>query len=307
MFKKLRNKFILTIVGITTIILIISFSLIYLAAKNSTMARGPIPKDAPEYTKEVRIIVEEHVHTDRESFLNSLALELFSTGIVFEIIITVVAYILSEEFIKPVKSAYESQKIFVANASHEIKTPLAAIQANLEAADIKGNHWLENVEYETKKLSKINSELLTLAKNDLEATPKKLENISLEKIIDELTEKSKSRLKNKDLKITGKSKVLKISVSDFSQLFDILLDNAIKYSNKKITINIKNDSFEIKNDGKTLKRTDLEHIFERFYQADKNSDGVGLGLSIAKSIADKNHWEIVPSSGKSETTFKVMF
>ena len=69
---------------------------------------------------------------------------------------------------------------------------------------------------------------------------------------------------------------------------------------------LNNHDFTITNDGAKISKDALPHIFERFYQADKTADGVGLGLSIAKSIADRNHWKLEVKSDK-DTTFVLHF
>lgn len=85
------------------------------------------------------------------------------------------------------------------------------------------------------------------------------------------------------------------------------MDNAIKYCNKKIKLVIDNHMLLISNDGAKISEKDLEHIFERFYQVDKSSEGVGLGLSIAKATAKRSGWDLSAKSDKSFTTFCLKF
>ena len=307
MFRKLRNKFALTIILISSIIIAMSLSLVYFLAANSAENRNPFPKNAPNYTKEVRTIIDEHIHGERKEYLNSLSISLISTGITLEIIIAITSFILADKYIEPVKNAYETQKEFIANASHEIKTPVAAIQANLEAADIKDNHWIDNIEFEIAKIAKLNTELLILARNDLIIQKSTQEEIEIKKLVQKNIEKIKPRAESKKLIFSGQEKKIKIAKSDFEQVLNILLDNAIKYSDKKITIKLTEKSLEIKNDGKIIPKNELEKIFDRFYQTDKTSEGVGLGLSIAKTISDRNDWQLTANSTKTTTTFKLVF
>ncbi len=307
MFRKLRNKFALTIILISSFIIFSSLSLVYVLAANSAENRNPFPNNAPNYTNEVRTIIKERIHGERKEYLNALSISLMSTGITLEVIIAIISFILADKYIEPVKAAYESQKTFIANASHEIKTPIAAIQANLEAADIKNNHWIDNVEFETKKIAALNSELLMLAKNDMITKKSNTENIELRALIEANIEKIKPRLGNKKIKLHGEKTQIKIQRLDFEQVLNILLDNAIKYSDKKIEINLKKNILEIKNDGKMINKNEQDKIFDRFYQSDKTSEGVGLGLSIAKTISERNNWQITASSTKALTTFKLIF
>ncbi|MBQ6570990.1 HAMP domain-containing histidine kinase [Candidatus Saccharibacteria bacterium] len=306
MFRKLRNKFILTNFVISTVILLISFGAIYLFAYQSSERRASVPDDAPSYKEDVSNIINERIRLDRSSSLDSLLVNMFATGIVIEVVVVVVSYFLAERSIRPIQEAYESQKLFIANASHEIKTPLAAIQANLEAADITGNHWIDNVALETEKLAALNSELLTLAKSDITDEIAKTEPVKLKDLVIKNVKSVEPRLKSKTITIKGKNPPLTLAKADFVQLFNIILDNAIKYSDQTISIEISDKSVKVKNDGATIPKEKLPHIFDRFYQVDKSSDGVGLGLSIAKSLAEKNKWTLSVSSAKSTTEFKIV-
>lgn len=307
MFKNLRNKFALTIITVSTTIIVLSFSLIFVITTDSIHKNRPLPPEGPNYTTEVKEIVDKHVFEDREKIVNTLLINLIVTGLALELIISFFAFLLAEKYIAPVRQAYESQKTFIANASHEIKTPLAAIEANLEAANIKNNHWIENIEYEVKKNSSLNSELLILAKNDLITEKQTAEEVNLKKLIGDSLNKATPRLDNKNLNFKGKKAIVKIQRNDLLQIFEIFLDNAIKYSNKKISVISTEKYIEIINDGQTIEEKELDKIFNRFYQIDKSSDGVGLGLSIASSIAKRNKWKIIPKSTDKTTSFKLIF
>ena len=82
-----------------------------------------------------------------------------------------------------------------------------------------------------------------------------------------------------------------------------LIDNAIKYSGGKIWLSVSEKELKLKNDGATIPKENLKHVFDRFYQVDKSKQGVGLGLSIAKSLADKNSWKLSVSSDDKTTEF----
>jgi signal transduction histidine kinase len=81
------------------------------------------------------------------------------------------------------------------------------------------------------------------------------------------------------------------------------MDNAIKYSDKLITLEVTDEKLVVGNDGAVISKKDLPHVFERFYQADKSSEGVGLGLSIAKSVAMRIGWELSVDSDAKMTRF----
>ncbi len=307
MFGKLRNKLILTNLGITSVIILLVFTVIYLASTHSADRRPLIQENSLGYTNEMEDFVEIMVRKERDVAARELLVILILSGVSIEILVAIVSYYLAEKAIEPVREAYEAQKFFIANASHEIKTPLAAIAANLEAADIKGNKWINNVEKETTKLAKLNGELLNMARIDL-ATEATVEETNLEKLTKKTLESMTPRIAQKhfteDINAYGK---IKINKADYIQILEILMDNAIKYADKCINITLNNDALIIENDGKTIAKKDLAHIFDRFYQVDKSADGVGLGLAIAKGLAERNGWTILASSENNTTKFVVKF
>ena len=308
MFRKLRNKLIWINLGITTAVIVISFTAIYLFATHSAKNRPPIGAPQIEFENDdFENTVRISIIKEREAAATDLLIVLIIAGISIEIIVALVSYYLAEQSIKPIREAYESQKIFIANASHEIKTPLAAISANLEAADIKNNKWIRNVEKETAKLTSLNSALLTLARTDLIKSTTSSEEINLQDFINELLKSYEPRRAKINFTKNLKSTKVKLNSADFAQVFNILLDNAIKYCDKTIKIETTDHELIITNDGTAIKKQDLSHIFDRFYQADKSAEGVGLGLSIAKAAADKNHWHLKAESKNHTTKFIILF
>ena len=304
MFNKLRNKLIWINVGITSAVLLVVFSAIYIIYTQSADRRPPVPVgNMTIYADDVENIIEISIKNEKQVAARELLTMLIISGLVIEVAVALVSYFLAEQAIKPVKEAYNSQKVFIANASHEIKTPLAAIAANLEAADVKGNRFIDNVERETEKLARLNGELLALARTDL-VNDVSLEDVELKQAISQEIVSCEPRMKDikftKSINVSGKRKIAK---ADFLQIFNILMDNAIKYSDKKICLSLNDHELVIANDGATISREDLPHIFERFYQTDKSAEGVGLGLAIAKSLAERNNWVLSAESTKNQTEF----
>lgn len=308
MFRKLRNKLIFINLGITSLVVVIVFTVIYISSTRIADNRPPMPNDRrEEFSEDVENFVEKSIAAERQTAARDLLITLIISGVAIEIMVAFISYFLADEAIKPVREAYETQKVFIANASHEIKTPLAAISANLEAADIKNNRWISNVEKETAKLTALNGELLTLARTDLVNTVN-LEEVDLGAVLNREIKTFEPRLNGIDFeKYIATGEKIKINVADLVQVFNILLDNAIKYCDKKISVNLAGRELVVKNDGTVISEKDLAHIFDRFYQADKSVEGVGLGLSIAKTLADRNNWKISAKSTDSETEFVVKF
>ncbi|MBQ3445567.1 HAMP domain-containing histidine kinase [Candidatus Saccharibacteria bacterium] len=298
--------------GITSVVILGVFGIIYFAATESANRRPPIPQEmtfttsASEAGTDVEKIVTYTIREEKAAAAQNLLITLVVAGVAIEIAVALVSYIMAEQAIKPVREAYESQKIFIANASHEIKTPLAAITANLEAADIHNNKWIRNVERETEKLSKLNSELLALARTDL-ANAVLAEEVDLATTARQTIESFEPRISRKQLSVKiDLPEKIKINSSDFIQILSILMDNAVKYCGKQVRVTINSHELVVMNDGAKISDQDLPRVFDRFYQVDKSAEGVGLGLAIAKSLADRNSWKLTARCDKM-TNFTLNF
>lgn len=188
MFRRLRNRLIVINVVVTTLVLAIAFSTIYIVAKNVAGERPMVTKETVEFSPDMSQLVVERILVDRKAALNSLLASLLLVGASVEVAVVMLSYALAEAAIRPVKEAYETQKVFISNASHEMKTPLAAISANLEAADIEGNRWIDNTIHEVKWMTQLNNELLALTRADNGKTAGKrtVEKISLELLAEEV-------------------------------------------------------------------------------------------------------------------------
>lgn len=326
MFKKLRNKIIGIAMVSTTIVLVVAFSVIY-SVVSTDIANRPMPKaewesannnsntitiNSEEFENEqLNKTIKKHLNEDREGFLKTLLLSLIITGVFIEAIVFIIVLFLAEQSIKPVRDTYEAQKQFIANASHEIKTPLAVIQANLEASEITDNIWINNAAEKAEELAELNGQLLALARIEANTNEKvdKTE-VKLKSLVKKLSDPLKPQLEKKGtkLKIEGsETKPLSLNLPAAKQILNILLDNAIKYSDKKINIVVSGRKIVVKNDGAIIPAEKLPHLFERFYQVDKTSNGVGLGLAIASEVAEKNNWKLTASSDNKSTSFILIF
>lgn len=192
---------------------------------------------------------------------------------------------------------------FIANISHELKTPVTVVRGSLEAlvdevvtdkALIKDYH--KQMLTEAKFLERLIKDLLELSK--LQSLEFKIEktDVSINKIIDEVVRSAKKIAKDKDIKIDVNKSVDDIKISGdyhrLRQMFMIILDNAIKFSNygDRVSINISKNKLTINDEGIGIFKEDIPYIFERFYQSryENNKTGTGLGLAIAKKIADRH-------------------
>ena len=308
MFKKLRNKFILTNVIFTTLILAISFGSIFAATAISDKERPPRLHEHEQMTSEMREAFDEEIKQDRARRLEQLGITLLLVAIVTELLVFVASYYYAERSIEPVKDAYNKQREFIANASHELKTPIAAARANFEALGATEQPWVDNVDSELDRAAKLVNDLLVLARTDGRTVAIEKKDVNLAKIVKRHTQLIEARLGDKEIKLNLPEKVeAKIVKADFEQVLDILLDNAVKYSMSKIEVIVSSKSLTVKNDGKTIPQEKLARVFDRFYQTDKTVDGSGLGLAIAKAVVDQNNWKIRADSDKKTTSFILEF
>ena len=308
MFKKLRNKFILTNVFFTTLILAISFGSIFAATAISNKERPPRMREHEQMSSEMREAFDEEIKQDREQRLERLGITLLLVAVMTELLVFIASYYYAEKSIKPVKDAYDKQREFIANASHELKTPIAAARANFEALGTTEEPWTDNVDSELDRAAKLVNDLLVLARTDGRTVAVEKKDVDLVKIVKKHTQLIEARLGDKKLELNLPEKAeAKMVKADFEQVLDILLDNAVKYSKSKIEVTLSSKSLIVKNDGKTIPQEKLARVFDRFYQTDKTADGSGLGLAIAKAVVDQNNWKIRAESDKKTTSFILEF
>ena len=240
-------------------------------------------------------------------------------GFVGIIIIILIAKKISDTIVKPVEKAFEKQKQFVSDASHELKTPLAVIEANADVLQDKigEDKWLAYIQNEVQSMNKLVNDLLTLAKMENEQKTN-YEKFNLSKEVQMSVAVFESMIYEKKIKLeTNIKENIEFSgdKEDIKHIVSIIIDNAIKHTeeNKKIIVNVdkeKNDiKIEIKNEGEPIAIEDQEKIFERFYRVDKarnrNEKRYGLGLAIAKQIVEKYNGTIKASSKEGFTSFVV--
>ena len=240
--------------------------------------------------------------------------------LIVEILVYYVSKMLTKRITKPAQESYEKQRDFIADASHELKTPLAVIIASSDElkSDKKNAKYVDNIKYESERMNNLIKSLLDLSKleNGVSIANYKEENIS--KIIERicLTFEAIAYENNVNIDINIEKDIkLKCSKEEIEKLISILLDNAIKHSYKdsSISVNLNNDknsiNLEIVNSGDPIKVGDEEKIFERFYRSDKSrkrdSNRYGLGLAIAKNIVINHNGTIKAFSKDGLTTFKI--
>ena len=229
--------------------------------------------------------------------------------------LSIIVILVSFSVFSPIKDAFNKQKQFISNASHELKTPLAIISANAEALKTQNgsNSFIDNINSQSERMEVLITDLLTLAKMDEEKMPLSSVVFNLSEVIinNSLTFDSIAFEKGKTLNLFVQPDVqYKGDINSVNNILNILLDNAVKHatSGGEINVYFKKEnsklSLTIYNTGSNVPEKDENKIFERFYRGDKSrsreSGGSGLGLSIAKSIADNNKWKISAKSKLNE-------
>lgn len=247
---------------------------------------------------------------------NHLRLSLIYFNLLILILSSGISYFFARRTLRPIEDMMDAQNRFTADASHELKTPLAAMRSEIEVnlrdkkLDMAGvKKLLESNLEEIGKLETLSNALLKLARyqEDVKLSFKKL---SLPEIIIESFEKVESLAKEKKIEFENNLQDIKIKGDRQSlvELFVILLDNAIKYSPEKSKVYISTEkeneytTIKVRDEGIGIKALDLPYIFNRFYRADSSRskekmDGYGLGLSIAKRIVEL-HGGIISATSK---------
>lgn len=260
--------------------------------------------------------------TNIRSRLLSLAVISFIIFCVFEIIAFLVSKRITSWIINPVNDAFKKQKDFIADASHELKTPLAVMMASIDCIDInkKNEKYINNIKLESDRMNNLISKLLDLSKAENVSNKEMYNDNDISKIIEKrvLVFESLAFENNVDIELDIlKNIIFKSSKTEIDELVSILIDNAIKHSYKNSTIKVKlykeknNIILDVINHGDDILEEECDKIFERFYRSDKSrnrdSNRYGLGLAIAKSIVINHNGQIKAFSKDNVTTFRVIF
>lgn len=240
--------------------------------------------------------------------------------VVFNIVVFFTAgfasYGLAKRTLEPIEATHEQQERFTADVSHELRTPLTALKMETEVAlldkTLSKNGLREALESnleEAGKLEALINNLMRLTKLESAALQQQFNKVDIHDVLSEALAATATTAAAQKITITPniKSGYVQGDRSSLIQLFVVLIDNAIKYSThgSKVTVNMQNDgdscSVIIKDHGQGIEPKALEHVFERFYRADKarragSTQGFGLGLSIAKYIAHRHNGTITLAS-----------
>ena len=224
------------------------------------------------------------------------------TGAVFVLCLAVV-YVLvrlaSKRAIRPFVENVERQQQFIANASHEIKTPLAVLSANTDLLAMMGTEakFVDSNKRQIKRLNSLVEQMLILSRYDEREAAATKEEVDLVAVTKTIVEEILPVLNEKGLQVefTGEAQtIVTTNKSAMTELIRILLDNAMKYTvgEPVITVEAKRNQLAIGNETEPMTKEQVSQIFDRFYRVDssrnRTTGGSGLGLSIAQKIAETN-------------------
>lgn len=241
----------------------------------------------------------------------------------------VISLFFSRWALRPVARAWTQQRRFVADASHDLKTPLTVILANTsialehpERSVASQSQWLESTQHEAEAMQGLVGDLLTLAKMDEEeaaaqsgAARPALEEVDLSDVIEGEVLQFESVAFERGVKLGSQVEPgikLRGNEQRLRRLAGTLIDNACKYVDDGGAVDValsragKQAKLDVRNTGAPISPEDLPHVFDRFYRADKartgGVGGHGLGLAIARAIAEEHGGTLTASSTQAEGT-----
>ena len=258
---------------------------------------------------------------------------LAATLAVVEVAALAVFFVISRFFsrwaLRPVARAWTQQRRFVADASHDLKTPLTVILANTsialehpERSVASQSQWLESTQHEAEAMQSLVGDLLALAKMDEEeaaaqsgAARPAFEEVDLSDVLEGEVLQFESVAFERGVKLESQVEPgieLRGNEQRLRRLAGTLIDNACKYVDDGGAVNVslsragKQAKLEVRNTGAPISPEDLPHVFDRFYRADKartgGAGGHGLGLAIARAIAEEHGGTLTASSTQAEGT-----
>ncbi len=264
-----------------------------------------------------------HPNQDLKYEEHVIILRLISFNVIVLISAGFASYFLARKTLYPIEEAHHQQKIFTANVSHELRTPLTALKMEDEVVLMNNNASLSELKStiksnleEVEKIESLINSILRLTKLENDELRSEFRSIELNEVVEQAISTLTPIATKKNITI-NLPETKKYSVfgnkESLVQLLIILLDNSVKYSRNSSKISISVEHYDKKqilisivDNGVGINKDKLKQVFDRFYQADlsrnNQTEGYGLGLSIAKSIVDLHNGNIVISSIEDKGT-----
>lgn len=259
---------------------------------------------------------KEALQNSKQFFIVSIFIFLLSV-----IVFTIISYYLSRWMIKPSEKAIKNQKIFVANISHDLKTPITIIRANADLIEneVKNKKSIKYIQQETEKLNHLVNEMLTLTRIDNTISKENFKSFNFGDSLFDVVLPFESIAYEKGIRFNINIDEVTDYFGDESniqKLAEILIDNAMSYTAKGGIVDV--DAYEnskavtlsVTNTGEPISDEKKVEIFDRFYKESKSRERTGnhygLGLSIANTIVKKHNGKITVESKNGKNTFTVI-
>lgn len=256
--------------------------------------------------------------TARYNIYVSQTLGVMFSFIGLSVILTLFSYMMSGFILSPARDALVRQKDLVANASHELKTPITIINANLDViknapSDADNSKWITNIEAQTKRMNNLIIEMLEMSSFESDAYKPEITEFDLGELAEGSCLAFEAACYEKGIGVEYESEgntVVRSDEKGWSKLIGILMDNAVKYTPERgrITVRLerrkKSVCMTVSNDGE-IPSDKIDKIFDRFYKTGDNSGSFGLGLAMAKVITGGMNGNISCTSGNGRTVFTV--
>ena len=292
------------------------------AAMNSGLRQGVLREQGLRFCRQDGLLTVRIAFMDSSFEQDTLRSLTLMGALLFVVALAVVAalgWLLAGYITRPVERAWKREKQFLADASHELKTPLTVILSSStlleESADEEQAVYVENIRAEGQRMKALIEDMLTLWRTE-EAKP-----VLLSTPLSDLVTEAALRFEpvafeaghalhydiENDLNILGEAEQLR-------RLVNILLDNAVKYAASNTAVRLTLDKvgkqavLAVENEGVPIPAEKLEHLFDRFYRADESrgeAKGFGLGLAIAREIVHGHRGTISARSDERATVFTV--
>ncbi len=301
------------------------FSVVLYTLSNDQLRRGlrAPDDDGPGYGRLVdnefyKAVMQQRLKEGREQVMSGL--------VVFNIVVLgtggMASYLLARRTLRPIHDVLEAQTRFSSDAAHELRTPLAVMQTEIEVAlrdkkASKQSHTevlASNLD-EVHRLRTLTDRLLLLAGN--EELP--LSVVSVEGVVMDAATRAIPLAQAKDISVENNVRDAKVVANDeaLGDVLTVLIDNAVKYSPKKSTVRLESKVTEkyvtlsVHDEGVGIDPSEHSKVFERFYRVDSSRsklvvEGHGLGLSLAKRLIELQKGSIsVASDGKQGSAFSI--
>ena len=269
-----------------------------------------------------RTIVFADVSSER-TMLSGLIRNCIIVGLIGYAVFFIISLLLAKWVTKPVEKTWNEQKQFIADASHELKTPLTVIMTNAEMLEDSGysetdrSLFAKNILSMSKRMRGLVESLLELARMDNRTSVGEMKSLDLSKLVSDGILPFEPLFFEKDMELAAEiepSITIEGDKNKLRQVMTILLDNALKYDEPSAAVNIRlvrrgtNAVLSVSGKGSPLSKDECKNIFKRFYRVDQartDGESYGLGLSIAESIVNEHGGRIWAESEDGSNTFYV--